>query len=98
MNSLDKIILGTVQLGLDYGINNSTGKPDSKEAFKILELAYKNGICTLDTANAYGNAEEIIGDYHKTNPKFKVNTKFHADTGFNFEENLSATLQRLNID
>lgn len=55
--------LGTVQLGLKYGINNKTGKPSTEESIKILEEAYKSGIRTFDTAYAYGNAEEVIGGF-----------------------------------
>jgi DNA helicase-4 len=44
-----KIILGTVQFGLDYGINNKIGKPDNNEVKSLEELRiynwlYKNGI------------------------------------------------------
>ncbi len=75
----NKIILGTVQFGLDYGINNRMGQPDSKKVFEILELAAAEGIEILDTADAYGSASEILGEFNKTqqNP-FKINTKFKA--------------------
>ena len=71
-----KIILGTVQLGLNYGINNSLGKPSVESAFKILDAAYENGIQYLDTAEAYGNSEQIIGEFHRKYKKiFKICTK-----------------------
>lgn len=62
-----KITLGTVQLGMKYGINNKIGKPDKNEAFKILDYAYENGIKSFDTAQAYGKSEKIIGDWIKIN-------------------------------
>jgi uncharacterized protein len=73
-----KIILGTVQLGINYGINNSFGKPDEAAAINILETAYNNGIRLLDTAQNYGDAERIIGEYHKRYPEhhFDIITKF----------------------
>ena len=75
----DKIILGTVQFGLDYGINNPAGKPAIEQVFSMLELASESGIETLDTADAYGNASEILGEFNKTHPDvFKINTKFKA--------------------
>jgi len=76
----EKIILGTVQLGLNYGINNTKGKPSAQEAFDILKIAYDHGIKTLDTAEAYGNSTQIIGDFHKKFPekKFNVITKLDA--------------------
>jgi aryl-alcohol dehydrogenase-like predicted oxidoreductase len=74
-----KIILGTVQFGLDYGINNRLGQPDAKQVFKMLELAAAEGIEILDTADAYGSASEILGEFNKVKPDaFKINTKFKA--------------------
>lgn len=60
--------LGTVQLGLNYGINNADGKPDQELSNKILDCAIKNGINVLDTAAAYGDSEEVIGRWLKTVP------------------------------
>lgn len=58
-----KLVLGTVQLGMPYGINNTHGQPGKDEAFAILDFAWKSGIDTLDTAPAYGNAEELLGTW-----------------------------------
>lgn len=75
---IEKIVLGTVQLGLPYGINNHIGKPDTNEALNILKYSFENGIQTLDTANAYGDSREIIGEYHKLcNNHFKIISKCH---------------------
>lgn len=59
--------LGTVQLGLDYGIANKEGKPDLKKAFSILDKALECGVNCLDTAAAYGDSEKVIGEYLKGN-------------------------------
>ncbi|NBK93789.1 aldo/keto reductase [bacterium 1XD21-13] len=70
------MILGTVQLGISYGINNKNGKPELEEAFNILDYAYDHGITTLDTGPMYGDAENIIGRYFtKYSRRFLVNTK-----------------------
>lgn len=73
----NKIILGTVQFGLEYGINNVHGKPDQNQVDTILLKAQNAAIQTLDTAEAYGNAHEVIGAFHKRYPstKFQINTK-----------------------
>ena len=77
---LSKIILGTAQFGLDYGINNSSGKLKEKEVFNILDYSKERGINIIDTANAYGNAIDIIGNFIKKNPNsFKINTKLLFD-------------------
>ena len=60
MQCIDKLVLGTVQLGMDYGINNSSGKPDQREAVSLLAAAYSKGIKYLDTAEAYGTAQQVI--------------------------------------
>mgnify|MGYP001580093586 CR=1 FL=1 len=79
MNS--KLILGTVQFGLKYGINNTTGKPSNDEVLSLLKVAYNSGIRVLDTAEAYGNAHQLIGNYHniRDNSKLKIITKFPHD-------------------
>ena len=51
---MNKIALGTVQFGLDYGVNNKRGKIPADEVFRILDKAAEAGIDTLDTAHAYG--------------------------------------------
>lgn len=61
MNLKSKIGLGTVQFGLDYGISNENGKTSSEEVTKILTYAQAQGINTIDTASAYGDAEKILG-------------------------------------
>ena len=48
--SISELSLGTVQLGVSYGINNQSGKPDRTQAFGILDTALTNGISALDTA------------------------------------------------
>lgn len=58
--------LGTVQLGLSYGINNAEGKPSQESANGILNAALDGGINTLDTAGAYGDSEVVIGNWLKT--------------------------------
>lgn len=74
---MSKLALGTVQFGLDYGINNPKGRIPKKEVFDILDLAKKNNINILDTASAYGESEVIIGEYLKTtkDTTFKIISK-----------------------
>ena len=98
----NKIILGTVQFGLDYGINNNKGKPNQKEVKSIFDYANKNNINFLDTAEAYGNSHEIIGEYHaNSNNKFKIITKFSSarvDLPENISERINRHLKTINVD
>ncbi|WP_428236145.1 aldo/keto reductase [Gracilimonas sp.] len=98
MNLKAKIGLGTVQFGLDYGISNVSGKTPKKEVRRILEFAQNEDIDTLDTANAYGNAETLLGSIGVEN--FKVVSKFlpEQDLNTSIEEQLKKTLSRLKIN
>jgi aryl-alcohol dehydrogenase-like predicted oxidoreductase len=58
---VSRIILGTVQLGLDYGVANVHGKPSPEKALKIMEAAWACGVRHFDTAQAYGDSEAVIG-------------------------------------
>lgn len=99
MNSINnKIILGTVQFGLNYGINNKFGKPKIEEIFEILDYAYANNITLLDTADAYGNSSDVIGLYHQCHTnQFDVITKFKSKNNFLLKEWMDQQLERLNI-
>ena len=95
---ISKIILGTAQFGLNYGINNTNGKPSQENVMEMLDYAYDQGINILDTADAYGNAAEILGKYNvKNHQKFEINTKFKDDRS-SLAKQLNSSLYRLNID
>ena len=61
MMNFSKIMLGTVQFGLNYGIANTEGKPSYEKSRDIVAAAYKNGITSFDTAAAYGDSEIVLG-------------------------------------
>lgn len=73
-NLAGKLALGTVQFGINYGVGNDLGIPDDSELRRVFDIAFLNGITVLDTAPAYGNAEERIGVLSEN--RFKVVTKF----------------------
>jgi len=58
--------LGTVQLGMDYGLGEYSAKPEKEYAFSLLDYAVEKGITMLDTANNYGASESVIGEWLKT--------------------------------
>jgi aryl-alcohol dehydrogenase-like predicted oxidoreductase len=70
---MNKLALGTVQFGLDYGITNQNGQVSIIEVENILQMAEDSGIDTLDTASAYGNGEEVLGRVGVDN--FQIVTK-----------------------
>lgn len=57
-----KLCLGTVQFGMDYGILGRK-KPALEDAVKCLDYATQNGVLAIDTAAAYGTAEEVVGAF-----------------------------------
>jgi len=59
--NISRICLGSAQLGMDYGINNLTGKPGPEESRSIVRTAVEKGITTFDTAPAYGDSELVLG-------------------------------------
>lgn len=61
--AFSELMLGTVQLGMNYGISNRKGQPSPEEGMTILQEAVNAGINTLDTARSYGSSEEIIGKF-----------------------------------
>lgn len=98
---MNKLILGTVQMGLNYGINNSLGKVTFENSCDILLKAFELGIDELDTAEAYGNAHQVIGDFHRLNPniKFKVVTKIPHDGDVDkIEQKIRTYINDLNVD
>jgi aryl-alcohol dehydrogenase-like predicted oxidoreductase len=68
-----KLVLGAAQFGLPYGITNyNKSMPDDSELEAILDYALSNGIQTIDTAEAYGEANTRIKKYHR-----RSSHKFH---------------------
>ena len=68
-----ELCLGTVQFGMDYGVNNKK-RPPVDQSIRMLDYAVQNGVYAIDTAAAYGNAEEIVGSFlrKKTIPREKL--------------------------
>ncbi len=81
-----KLCLGTVQFGLKYGIAGND-KPNLASCIEILDYAYQNDICSFDTAAAYGDAEDVLGEFIKQKKinqyKIEINSKVSPDI---FEE------------
>ena len=63
------LTLGTVQLGLAYGVNNDRGMPSFEESSAILSAALDAGIVSFDTARGYGESEAVLGRFFRENPE-----------------------------
>jgi aryl-alcohol dehydrogenase-like predicted oxidoreductase len=109
MNSIYRLGLGTVQWGMQYGVTNTAGKPPIEEVKKILHLAKVAGVDLLDTAWAYGDAQDVIGQTCSSDTAFQVVTKTRplkgldvigADVALTIEnafKDSSSKLQRENV-
>ena len=59
--SLSRLMLGTVQWGMPYGIANRRGQPSGGEVLAMVAVALERGVNCFDTAAAYGSSEELLG-------------------------------------
>lgn len=61
--SVSEVSLGTVELGMEYGLkeDGASSVPAETDARNLLNRAIDSGVNFIDTAALYGNSEEIIG-------------------------------------
>ena len=87
---MNKIALGTVQFGMNYGISHTTGQIPFDEIARILHFCNKHGIDTIDTAQGYGESEKVLGQFNLSS--FKVITKLIGAA------RLETSLENLKLD
>ncbi len=58
---LSRLMLGTVQFGMPYGVANRAGQPGYSDVLAMVAAAIEGGVNCFDTAAAYGNSEEVLG-------------------------------------
>lgn len=83
---------------MPYGIANRKGQVYHKEISAILDLAWDNGIDTLDTAKVYGASEEFIGNCLKNKPenRWKIITKL-SDSVNSIYDQIQDSTQKLTL-
>lgn len=88
------LILGTAQLVTSYGVTRKTDQANTDhDAVKFLSSASDMGFRILDTAPAYGNAEQVIGS---TPMNFSVHTKLRSE--LSAQESLRLSKNNLNTE
>ena len=99
---MNKLALGTVQFGLNYGIANKIGQISFDDAKEILKYAKNKNIDLIDTAISYGESEKVIGDVgiqgFKFITKLSVPPNDHVNIHKWIEEKISLSLERLGIE
>ena len=93
------IALGSVSLGLDYGIAvpGNSGAPTDADAVEVIRRAADAGINLFDTAPAYGRSERLLGEALRGRPDCIVATKVTIPSGAggtNGQADLRASLER----
>lgn len=56
-----RLMLGTVQFGMPYGVANRTGQPSYRDVVEMIATAVEGGVNCFDTAAAYGESEAVLG-------------------------------------
>lgn len=98
-DKISKLSLGTVQFGLDYGIANDNGKPSQDSVNKIVDYLYNNGLNCFDTAQAYGNSEEVIGKALDAKDDIYLISKLKSDVFVSDAiKNVNKSLENLRVD
>ena len=96
-----RLVLGSAQWGMPYGVANHDGPPDAEELERMLTRARDAGVRTIDTARAYGDAERRIGALSGRVPSsegWRVVTKLAPDAheaGLGIAECLERTAESL---
>ena len=94
-------VLGGAQIGSKYGITNQHPQPSVTHAHEILNFAAKSEIKFIDTAENYGNSEEIIDSF--SNSVFNVATKISGknrteNAGFEIISNIQKRISNHTLD
>jgi len=100
-----QLCLGTAQFGLAYGITNADGQVPEDAVAPLLLQAQEAGISWLDTAQAYGNAEAVLGRQLPAAHGFRLVSKLPAQPQPEFsakdvdawEQTFRASCQRLGV-
>ncbi len=81
-----QLSLGCAQFGMNYGYTNKIGKINHEEVGKIIDFAIENNINTFDTAQSYGDSEEVLGKFIAKYSSVKISTKFESAQKERFSE------------
>lgn len=97
--NIRKIALGSAQFGMNYGVNNQRGRIPRDEVFEILSLGKRSGLDVLDTADVYGNSEEVIGEYFKKEGyAYDIVSKLATGNKKTVWESAVASMTKLGVD
>ena len=58
---ISKLVIGTVQFGMYYGLANRAGQPSEQDVVAMVGQALESGVNAFDTAVMYGSSESVLG-------------------------------------
>ncbi len=100
-----RLVLGTAQLGMAYGVANTSGRPDAQASAALVRAAWDHGIRYFDTAQHYGASEAVLGACLDAMPdpqEARVVTKLAPTRDFATPEAVAAAVresrQRLGLE
>lgn len=88
-------VLGTAQLGLDYGVANTHGLLDKASVGAVLGAAERAGVSHVDTARAYGQSESRLKDVWGGGVVTKVSPLDIHGTGDDVQSSIATSLQEM---
>ena len=100
------LALGTAQFGLHYGITNSNGQVKISVVRDLLRQASSSDVVYVDTAQSYGNAEDILGQSLPNPNPFRIISKlppqskdveFNASSESLWQQSLNSSLALLQV-
>ena len=100
--TMKKIVIGTANFGMDYGIGNNQKKLLDSDILEIINTAKKIGIDTIDTAISYGNSLNRLGGFGVGS--FKIITKLPKIPDYKkkqtiwFNEQIEGALKQLGVN
>ncbi len=104
-NRISRMVLGTVQLGMLYGIANDQGQPPDRLASEIVVAARQQGVNSYDTAQAYGTSETVLGQALERSGRTsdailvsKLSPDLDPCDKDSVERSVYATCERLGVD
>ena len=97
MSQINRLAIGAAKFGFDYDYLNNTNSLSNETAHEILDTAFNFNIKTIDTAQGYGNSEQVIGDYLRKRKIRNLNiiTKVSQDSN---NIDIKSSLERLDVD
>lgn len=104
MNENERLVLGTAQLGMPYGVANQSGQPDQATANTIIKAAWDRGIREFDTARQYGESEDVLGnalDALHINTQVRITTKLgdcRSLAAASIREQVAEALEKLRVE